>query len=137
LSAPYCSSPARASQNLDVDFAIEVEGEAAGCGGATVMGLDPDGDGFLSVRTGPGTGFSKLDHLSNGDGVRTCARSGQWYGVCCGNLRHYPFMGDPATVHRFLHAMYRVMEVEKPVDRCLLGVEACEGLIRTAGLTYR
>lgn len=75
------------AQNLDVDFAIDEDGRAAGCGGATVIGLDRNGDGFLSVRTGPGTAFSKIDELRNGDGVRTCAQSGQRYGVYYRNPR--------------------------------------------------
>jgi predicted amidohydrolase YtcJ len=45
-----------------------------------------------------------------------------------GELRLSPFMGDPATAHRFMHAMYQGMGVEKPVIRCLLSPAACQRL---------
>lgn len=55
---------------------------AAGCA-SLVAGLDPDGEGFLVVRSGPGTGYRKLDELHNGDSVRICHRSGNRIGVTC------------------------------------------------------
>ncbi len=78
-------APAASAQQLDVPFEVLEDGEMAGCGGAQVMGLDPNGDGFLSVRTGPGSDYRKIGELYNGDRVGTCARSGQWYGVVYGN----------------------------------------------------
>lgn len=80
------AGPVRAQQ-LDVEFAIAEDGQAAGCAGSQVAGLDPNGDGFLAVRTGPGTGYRKIDQLYNGDLVRTCARSGSWIGVYYGQPR--------------------------------------------------
>ena len=75
------------AQQLAVDFTIIEDDQAAGCSGATVMGLNPNGDGFLAVRTGPGTGYAKIDQLYNGDFVRTCEISGPWYGVYYGSPR--------------------------------------------------
>ncbi len=75
------------AQQLDVEFSIIEDGQAAGCAGATVTGLDPNGDGFLSVRTGPGTQFRKIDELYNGSTVRTCAKQGKWWGVYYGSPR--------------------------------------------------
>jgi hypothetical protein len=75
------------AQELDVPFSILEDDQAAGCLAASVTGLDPNGDGFLAVRTGPGTGYRKVDQLYNGDRVRTCAQSGAWFGVYYGKPR--------------------------------------------------
>ncbi|KKM25777.1 hypothetical protein LCGC14_1591520 [marine sediment metagenome] len=75
------------AQRLDRNFTIVEDARAAGCLGATVRGLNPRGDGFLAVRTGPGTRFRKIDELRNGDTVRPCARHGNWWGVYYGNPR--------------------------------------------------
>lgn len=48
------------------------------------MGLDPNGDGFLAVRSGPGTNYRKIDELYNGDWVFVLAERGQWFGVAYG-----------------------------------------------------
>lgn len=75
------------AQQLDVEFKIIEDAQAAGCAGSIVSGLDPNGDGFLAVRKGPGTQHAKIDQLYNGDTVRTCARSGRWIGVYYGTPR--------------------------------------------------
>jgi Caspase domain/Bacterial SH3 domain len=46
-----------------------------------VRGLDPNGDNFLSVRTGPGTGFTEVDRLYTGNGVNICSQQGKWLRV--------------------------------------------------------
>jgi hypothetical protein len=46
-----------------------------------VRGLDPNGDNFLSVRTGPGTGFQETDRIFNGDTVNICSNRGKWLRV--------------------------------------------------------
>jgi NAD(P)-dependent dehydrogenase (short-subunit alcohol dehydrogenase family) len=46
-----------------------------------VRGLDPNGDNFLAVRTGPGTGFQETDRIFTGDKVSICSRQGKWYRV--------------------------------------------------------
>jgi predicted amidohydrolase YtcJ len=45
-----------------------------------------------------------------------------------GGLRPPPFMGDPTTAHRFMHAIYQGVGVEKPLIRCLLSPAACQRL---------
>lgn len=75
------------AQQLDVDFTILEDAQAAGCAGSIVSGLDPNGDGFLAVRTGPGSNYAKLDELHNGDMVRTCVGSGRWVGIYYGQPR--------------------------------------------------
>ena len=82
----FLSGPVFAQQ-LDVDFLILEDDQAAGCLGARVTGLDPNGDGFLAVRTGPGTQYRKIDELHNGAGVRPCERRGNWWGVYYGSPR--------------------------------------------------
>ena len=47
-----------------------------------VQGLDPRGDGFLSVRSGPGGRvFQEIDRVYNGQQVFVCDIAGPWYGV--------------------------------------------------------
>ena len=46
-----------------------------------VVGLDPNGDNFLSVRTGPGTSFNEITRIYTNDRVSICARSGKWLKV--------------------------------------------------------
>jgi len=72
---------AATAQQLDVEFTILEDDQAAGCAGSIVSGLDPNGDGFLAVRAGPGSNYRKIDELHNGDTVRTCVVKGKWVGV--------------------------------------------------------
>ena len=47
-----------------------------------IVGLDPNGDGFLSVRSGPGgRPFQEIDRVYNGMRVKICDQHGPWYGV--------------------------------------------------------
>lgn len=46
-----------------------------------VRGLDVNGDNFLAVRTGPGTGFTEIDRLYTGNGVNICGQQGKWLRV--------------------------------------------------------
>lgn len=46
-----------------------------------VQGLKADGDGFLSVRSGPGSNYRKLDEVYNGDEVTIYEARGDWFGV--------------------------------------------------------
>jgi hypothetical protein len=73
------------SQVLDVPFSDDGgDGQAAWCASSTVTNLDPNGDGFLSVRAGPGTQYRKLDELRNGDVVSTCGSQGPWVAIVYG-----------------------------------------------------
>ncbi len=87
MIALLLAGKAAVAQELDVPFGILEDAQAAGCLAAYVTGLDPNGDGFLAVRTGPGTDYRKVDQLYNGDLVRTCAQSGAWFGVYYGKPR--------------------------------------------------
>lgn len=46
-----------------------------------VVGLNPKGDNFLAVRSGPGTNFPKLDELREGALVTLCAEETGWLGI--------------------------------------------------------
>ncbi len=56
-----------------------------------VQGLDPQGDGFLAVRTGPSTEREQVDELHNGDVVMLCDYQNGWHRVV------YPGEGQEAA----------------------------------------
>ena len=64
------------SQNVVIpdDRTTEIE---TGC---QVQGLDPNGDGFLALRAGPGTNYPQIGQLRNGDAAYLASRSarGRW-----------------------------------------------------------
>ena len=76
------------TQVLDVPFSDKGgDGQAAWCASSTVSGLDPNGDGYLAVRAGPGTQYRKIDELHNGDIVSRCDARGRWVAVVYGPLK--------------------------------------------------
>ncbi len=64
------------TQQLDDDFTISEDDQAAGCAESIVAGLDPNGDGLLAMRSDPEVDYSKIDELRNGDMMRTYAQMG-------------------------------------------------------------
>jgi hypothetical protein len=50
-----------------------------------VSGLDPQDDGFLAVRTGPGEGHQLVDKLTEGRQVYICDDRGTWLGIVYSN----------------------------------------------------
>lgn len=47
-----------------------------------IVGLDPNGDGFLSVQSGPGgRPFREIARLHNGQMVYICTYNGNWLGI--------------------------------------------------------
>jgi hypothetical protein len=46
-----------------------------------VTGLDPRGDGFLAVKSGPGLNYDRIDKLYNKSRVYVVGRRGDWYAV--------------------------------------------------------
>ena len=68
-----------------VDVLVMVGGEPdmdACPSGGTVTGLDPRGDGFLSVRSGPGGAkFREIDRVYNGMSLAICDQVGPWFVV--------------------------------------------------------
>lgn len=70
------------AQGLDrAIFEHESDGQAANCSAGTVMGLRADGDGFLAVRSGPGSDFRKLGEVRNGDRVTILDAEGEWLAI--------------------------------------------------------
>jgi len=57
------------------------DGQAANCASSVVAGLKAGGDGFLAVRSGPGTDYRQIDELHNGDVVYTYDQKGDWIGI--------------------------------------------------------
>lgn len=54
------------------------------------------GNGFLAVRTGPGTQFRQIGELYLGDEIAVWARQGAWYRVQCMSGRCLsPLWGQP------------------------------------------
>lgn len=45
------------------------------------FGVKSGGDGFLAVRSGPGSQFRKLDELHNGEVVVVFENRGDWAGI--------------------------------------------------------
>lgn len=75
---------AAAAQQLDVPVVIECDQarEQAACYATSrVTGLAPSGDGFLAVRSGPGTEYAKIDELREGDVVEIIDIQGDWRAV--------------------------------------------------------
>lgn len=57
--------------------------------GCQVQGLDPNGDGFLALRAGPGTEYAQIGSLRNGDAAYLAAPPrGRWLYVENGALNN-------------------------------------------------
>lgn len=87
-------------------IAVGVAGFPAHAGDCTgyVVGVRPisqydhdRGNGFLAVRTGPGTRYRQIGELYAGDEVSVWDRSGNWYQVACmsGDCTN-PYWGRPS-----------------------------------------
>lgn len=62
---------------LDMAFAV-----GGGCARGEVTGLDPNGDNFLSVRSGPGgSPYREIDRVFTADVVHICGRKAAWFAV--------------------------------------------------------
>ncbi|MDE4914779.1 hypothetical protein [Methylobacterium sp. 092160098-2] len=85
-SRPPTAWTAGGSRKIDVPIVIGGSEKFDACLGAGhVVGLDPQGDGFLSVRSGPGgKPYAELDRLFNGNEVAICDEKGPWLGVVYG-----------------------------------------------------
>jgi hypothetical protein len=65
---------------IDVPIVLGSNADIDACANGLVVGLDPNGDGFLSVRSGPGgRRYHEVDRLFNGNQVFICERNGPWY----------------------------------------------------------
>lgn len=95
----------------DLDVPIHEYGgdDLPSCATSVVSGLKADGDGFLAVRSGPGSHYREIGRLRNGDKVFTFDKSGKWFGVVFGGSkpgctspvkkRPLPYRGRKGWVH--------------------------------------
>ena len=83
-----CASQAVAqpAPRLDVPVMAGGEEDLDACGSSgRIVGLNPRGDGFLSVRSGPGgKPYREIDRLYNGNEVTLCDEQGPWLGIVYG-----------------------------------------------------
>ncbi|MEM9278469.1 MAG: SH3 domain-containing protein [Pseudomonadota bacterium] len=54
------------------------------CSFGKVANLNPEGDNFLAVRSGPGTGSAMIDKIFKGDKVWVFNLDGDWMGIVYG-----------------------------------------------------
>lgn len=97
------------AQDLDVPVIERASDDLDTCAFGQVTGLKAGGDGFLAVRSGPDSGYPKLDELHNGDDVWLFDRQGAWIGIvygvrelACGPIskdRSVPHNGRKGWVH--------------------------------------
>lgn len=77
------AAPARADK-LDVPVMELASDDLDTCALGKVSGLKKEGDGFLAVRSGPGSGYRKLDEIHNDDIVWLFEQKGKWIGIVYG-----------------------------------------------------
>lgn len=82
-AAAFWSSAPLAGSSVPVEVGGEAEYDACGSLGI-VVGLDPQGDNFLAVRSGPGTRYQQIDSLFSNDEVLLCQSHGSWHGIVYG-----------------------------------------------------
>ena len=88
FAASVSEAPAQPAARLDVPVMAGGEEELDACGSAgRIVGLNPRGDGFLSVRSGPGgKPYREIDRLHNGNAVIVCDEQGPWLAVVYGRF---------------------------------------------------
>lgn len=75
------SAAAVTAVRATIPVAIQGSLEHDACSNGVVTGLNPKGDRFLSVRSGPGTKHRELARLFNGQKVYVCDSRGDWIGI--------------------------------------------------------
>jgi hypothetical protein len=81
--AALAPAPVNAFDRPTVPVVVGQDGpdyDACGSSG-TVERLDPRGDGFLAVRSGPSSSYATIGKLYNGKDVIICDSKGDWYGI--------------------------------------------------------
>jgi hypothetical protein len=78
LAVLFCATAQAQQAKLDVPIMVGGT-QLDACGSiAEVKGLDPAGDNFLSVRSGPGATYREIDRLKTKDLI-ICGGKGIWY----------------------------------------------------------
>jgi hypothetical protein len=85
---------AEAQRRIDVPLMLGGDPDMDACQSVgQIVGLNPNGDGFLSVRSGPGgQPYREIDRLYNGNQVHVCGERGPWLMIV------YPFGGRDCGV---------------------------------------
>jgi hypothetical protein len=86
LASTVACLPAYAQQRVDVPIVLSGRnGDLSDCAGGEVYNLDPKGDNFLSVRSGPGgqsQGYREINRIvGNGQEVYMCGYRGMWVAI--------------------------------------------------------
>src|SRR4051812_2488679 len=83
LTAALSCAAAAEGRKIDVPIMLGGNEKFDACSSeGQIVGLKPGGDGFLSVRSGPGARpYREIDRLYNGNRVAICDDDGPWYAV--------------------------------------------------------
>ncbi|MGI9480371.1 MAG: integron [Hyphomicrobiaceae bacterium] len=84
VSVALCAMLPIASALAESRKKVRVGGERNldACGGVgVVVGLNPKGDNFLAVRSGPGSRYKMRDKLREGQMYFDCDAHGKWIGI--------------------------------------------------------
>jgi hypothetical protein len=83
VATMMAAAPLAARSPIDVPVFAGGEPDSDACPSTgDVVGLNPRGEGFLSVRSGPGgKPFREIDRIYNGQHVYICEQRGVWLGV--------------------------------------------------------
>ena len=87
LALALCTAglTAHAQTTHVVQIMVGGEQNLDACGGfGEVQGMNPQGDNFLAVRSGPGSKFTKIDELHERDQLWLCDKRGRWVGIVYG-----------------------------------------------------
>jgi hypothetical protein len=98
LAAAIAGTPAIAVAQAKIDVPIMLGGnsdEDACASAGVVAGLSPRGDGFLSVRSGPGGKYTEMDRVYNSNPVSICVSNGRWTAVVYGGDGRDCGVGSP------------------------------------------
>ena len=87
LAAAIAAAPTIVLARAKIDVPVMLGGDPlfdACASSGVVSGLNPRGDGFLSVRSGPGSNYGEMDRLYNGAQVHICESRVGWMAVVYG-----------------------------------------------------
>lgn len=81
--APQITGAQMIPRRIDVPLMLGGNPDFDACSSVgQIVGLNPRGDGFLSVRSGPGgSQYREIDRLYNGNQVHVCGERGPWLAV--------------------------------------------------------